>query len=133
MCGWLCEQVHALCLAGQDSSQPLEAADEQRPGQGTHRSQTPPPGEDKEEARMFKTIARLIFGGEEEQRATEDVRPKEEEEAEDEEWLVVSHDGGSQCFIFKLNALKLQMIRVLILQYNLKSEGNLRAEQVLLK
>lgn len=43
---------------------------------------------------MFKTIARLIFGGEEEQQTPEDVKPREEE-AEDEEWLVVSHDGGS--------------------------------------
>lgn len=66
---------------------------------------------------MFKTIARLIFGGEEEQQATEDVKPREEE-AEDEEWLVVSHDGGSQCFIFKWIALKLQMIRILTLQHN---------------
>lgn len=40
---------------------------------------------------MFKTIARLIFGGEEEQQATEDVKSRKEE-AEDEEWLVVSHD-----------------------------------------
>lgn len=67
---------------------------------------------------MFKTIARLIFGGEEEQQATEDVKSRGEEEAEDEEWLVVSHDGGSQCFIIKLIALKLQMIRILILQHN---------------
>lgn len=44
---------------------------------------------------MFKTIARLIFGGEEEQQAPEDVQPRDEE-TEDEEWLVVGHDGGSQ-------------------------------------
>lgn len=41
---------------------------------------------------MLKTIARLIFGGEEDQQATEDVKSREEEEEEDEEWLVVSHD-----------------------------------------
>lgn len=57
---------------------------------------------------MFRTIARLIFGGEEEQQTNEEVKPREEEEAEDEDWLVVSHDGGSQSVsllhkIFKLH------------------------------
>lgn len=46
---------------------------------------------------MFRTIARLIFGGEEEQQTTKDIKPREEEE-EDEDWLVVSHAGESQVF-----------------------------------
>lgn len=44
---------------------------------------------------MFRTIARLIFGGEEEQQTAKDIKPREEE-AEDEDWLVVSHDGESK-------------------------------------
>lgn len=46
---------------------------------------------------MFKTITRLIFGGEE-QPAPEDVKPGDE--GEEEEWLVVSHQGRSQSVLF---------------------------------
>lgn len=46
---------------------------------------------------MFKTITRLIFGGEEPP-TPEDVKPGDE--GEDEEWLVVSHQGRSQSVLF---------------------------------
>lgn len=46
---------------------------------------------------MFKTITRLIFGGEE-QPTPDDVKPGDE--GEEEEWLVVSHQGWSQSVLF---------------------------------
>ena len=62
---------------------------------------------------MFKTIARFLFGGEEQ--TPEDVKPGEELE---EDWLVVSHQGQLYSVTdFKSHILEMYASVVLILQF----------------